>query len=387
MTVSSLALGLIMITAASGQNVNPKELEHAKTFYRQCWGTDMIWKFDELPEKGTVPASRVPYSGYIYPDLGGGTVHALQKYDRAFNRGRYSASAHERWDTSAYQQPTQVQERGGLFGMRMRSVTRMQTPTWYGHCNGWAAAAIRHAEPQHSVVRNGVTFRPADIKGLLAEIYIYSESEMIAGAYDYVVNPATLHVSLANWLGRQSHPVAMESTPGTERWNYPVYSYAYAYARRGSKNVEVKLTIGYIHSSDSEYDKSPRIKRKKYFHYALNLDDAGNVTGGSYYGDSSRIDLLWIPLPPVQGGTEGNERGNPYVNVQEVLKLWQDSVSPETIARWVNVDPKHEMTVAENDDGDTSAAPGNGDLHAAEDGGTNDLSATLAQPSEDAGGE
>jgi len=294
-----------------------------------------------------VPEHRVPYSGYIYPDVGGGTISALRKYDRAFNGGRYKAAAHEQWDTTAYAQPVQTQTRGGLFGRRTMTVTRVQTPSWHGHCNGWTSASIRHKEPQKSVTRNGVTFRPADIKALLAEIYIYTHSETVAGNYDYVVNPATLHVILANWLGRQSHPVAMEATPGKEKWNYPIYSFASSFAKRGSNRVEVKTNIAYMHSSQGEQDRSPRISRKKYFHYMLTLNDAGEIIGGSAYRDSSRVDLLWIPIAPVQGGQEGNPRGNPYVNVEDVLAIWRESVGDDPEEQWVNVWPAPEVTEEE----------------------------------------
>jgi hypothetical protein len=58
----------------------------------------------------------------------------------------------------------------------------MAVPDWSGHCNGWTSAAIRHAEPQQSVVRNGVVFTPSDIKGLLAELYIYNDVEDLSGS-------------------------------------------------------------------------------------------------------------------------------------------------------------------------------------------------------------
>jgi len=63
-----------------------------------------------------------------------------------------------------------------MFARRSRGL-----PHWYGHCNGWTPAAMRHAEPQRSVTRNGVEFTPADIKGLLAEIYIYNEHIVLGG--------------------------------------------------------------------------------------------------------------------------------------------------------------------------------------------------------------
>ena len=92
-----------------------------------------------------------------------------------------------------------------------------------------------------------------------------------------------------------------------------------------------------------EYDKGPdQSSRTMYFHYVLDLDGDGKITGGRYYGDSARIDMLWTPLKPVEGGEKGNERGNPHVSVKEVLALWRASVSEETRKKWLNVDPTEE---------------------------------------------
>jgi hypothetical protein len=318
---ATILVALAVALNAPGASIPQKAVEQQNEYFQKYWGNGFEWRFDALPAEGTVSKSRVPYSGYIYPDTGGGTVSMLQKYDRAFNGGRYLATAYEQWDNSAYDKPTV--RRGGLLGLR--STTVMQTPHWHGHCNGWAAAAIRHAEPQNSVTRNGVVFTPADIKGLLAEIYIFNDIIQLAGG-DYPLNAGVLHAVLANWLGRGSHPIGMEADPGEERWNYPVYGYATTSARRSDREVEVKLNIAYAKDSNGEFQQSPRYQRTKYFHYLLNLDAEGRIVGGSFYRDSSMIDLLWMPLSPKQGRKPGNERGNPHVNVDQVIAIWRDSV-------------------------------------------------------------
>lgn len=340
MQLSLLAALLALSTPAA--SIPGEELNAANEAFRQYWGTDFEWKFDELPTEGAVTKSRVPYSGYIYPDTGGGTSHMLQKYDRAFNGGRYLATAHEQWDTTAFQEPSV--SRGGFFGRRM--VTVMQTPGWHGHCNGWAAAAIRHAEPQQSVQRNGVVFSPADIKGLLAEIYIYNEIAELAGS-GYSLNAGALHATLANWLGRGSHALGMEADPGEQKWNYPVYGFNTSYAKRSDREVEVKLNIAYAKDSNGEFQQSPRYHSTKYFHYLLNLDAEGRIVGGSYYRDSSIIDLLWVPLRPKQARRPGHERGNPYVDVDKVLAIWRDSVSEEIRQKWPVIDPPAEDRLAD----------------------------------------
>jgi hypothetical protein len=108
------------------------------------------------------------------------------------------------------------------------------------------------------------------------------------------------------------------------------------------KQVEVKLNVAYATSTNREYERSPRMKQVKSFHYLLNLDDQGKVVGGRYFSDSSRLDMLWAPLKPAPGGQAGNERGNPHVDVNEVLAIWRESVPEDLRKKWVNIDPTEE---------------------------------------------
>jgi len=182
-----------------------------------------------------------------------------------------------------------------------------------------------------------VVFSPADIKGLLAEIYIYNETLNLAGA-SYTINPGTFHAVLGNWLGRGAHPIGMEADPGEEKWNYPIYAYAYSSAKRPNNQVEVRINLAYAKDSGGEYNESPRNHRIKYFHYTLSLNQEGEITGGYFHRDSAFIDLLWIPVDPKQGGHKDNRRGNPYVNVKEVLAIWRASVDEEVRKKWPVID-------------------------------------------------
>jgi hypothetical protein len=345
--MQSTTLILLMAVSTVGVSIPKDETAKQDVSYRQWWDTDFNWKFDDLPTKGQVPDFRIPYSGYIYPDRAGGTTSVLHKYDRAFNWGRSSAVGYEKWDTTAFKE---VDDRPGLFGGRRLIRGRPRTPDWYGHCNGWTAASIRHAEPQHRVQRNGVVFTPSDIKGLLAELYIYNDHDVLIGD-ESSVNAGAFHAILANWLGRGEHPLGLESDPGKEKWNYPIYGFASSFAKRSSRLVEVKTNIVYAKDSQGEYEESPRIHEVKYFHYTLELDGAGNIIGGSFYRDSSIIDMVWIPLRPKHPGQPGNESGNPYVDVNAVLALWRDSVPQDMRMKWFNIDPTEMDRIVLDDNG------------------------------------
>jgi len=331
--------------------IQRKELDYQLEVYKTYWGVELERRLDQLPTDGAVPEYRIPYSGHDYPDKAGGTMNALRKYDAAFNNGRDMATEYERRDVGGHRNRRGDFEEGGggggLLGFgilpRLRA-RRDNTPGWYGHCNGWTAAAIRHAEPVYSVRQNGVLFTPADIKGLLAEVYMYNQSEFLGGV-DAVINPAVLHLTLSNWLGRGEHPVGMETAVGEVVINYPIYSFKSVVKKRSDQRADVQTWIKYALNTHYEPQRPTRAHRDMYFHYSLETDGDGNIVAGRYFGDSARIDMLWTPLHPVQGGEKGNERGNPYMDVKEVLALWRRSVPKETREKWLNVDPLEEDAV------------------------------------------
>ncbi|NLF69779.1 MAG: hypothetical protein GX575_12080 [Candidatus Anammoximicrobium sp.] len=333
---TSAIVFLMMVANGFGATTPKSVVEKQNRAFEQYWGTAFVWKFDDLPTTGTVPNFRVPYSGHIYTDRSGGTVNSLRKYDQAFHGGRPLAVGFEEWDTTAFKKTT---PRKGPLGMTWGM--KMETPNWHGHCNGWTAAAIRHAEPKNNVTVNGVTFTPADIKGLLAEIYMYNDVDHLAGVDDEL-EPGHFHAILANWLGRGAHTLGMEADPSEEKWNYPIYAFSSSSAKRSPQRVEVKLNLAYIKDSNGEYQVSPRYRRVKSFHYDLYLNAAGEIIGGKWYNDSALIDMLWLPLRPKQGRQKGNESGSPYVDVNKVLAIWRQSADPEERERWVLVDPPKE---------------------------------------------
>jgi len=337
-----LLMPLATAATAIADPIREEERAYQGKVFKQYWDVELDYRLGKLPTEGGVRKFRIPYSGHDYPDANGGTDIAvgtqgrspIRKYDRAFNDNRLLATSFERQDVNAGQR---VQHVYGLFGMSRQIVTS-GNPGWYGHCNAWTAASIRHAEPQKSVVRNGVTFTPADIKALLAEVYMYSETEHLGGV-DHAINPATLHVVVTNWIGRCEVPIGMETRPGEVVYNYPIFAYKARVHEHNAKTYEVSMNVLMAYNNRYEHDKSPPQRKQMTFHYLLDLDDDGKIVGGRYFGDSNRIDMFWWPLKPAQGGQEGNERGNPHIDAETVLAMWRDSVPEETRELWLNIDP------------------------------------------------
>jgi hypothetical protein len=111
------------------------------------------------------------------------------------------------------------------------------------------------------------------------------------------------------------------------------------------------MTVSYSVNIGREQDKGPADHHKTmFFHYVLDLDEAGSITGGRFAGDSAQIDMLWTPLQPAQGGQEKNKRGNPHLNIKEVLAIWRDSVPEDLRNKWLNIDPTDEDRILSLDE-------------------------------------
>lgn len=123
---------------------------------------------------------------------------------------------------------------------------------WWGHCNGWSAAAILANEPRaaHEVgaryvanvaynTENGLgardfdlTFSVADMKGLLSETYYSQLSSFYGERYNgdegediSDLSPkAVLHI-LSTYIGQRGVPLVFDTTAGDQVWNYPAFKY------------------------------------------------------------------------------------------------------------------------------------------------------------------
>ena len=116
--------------------------------------------------------------------------------------------------------------------------------SWFGLCHAWVPAAILEAEPLRAVTYNGVTFEVSDMKALLLMAYNNSNTRFLGrrcnlrndqierdenGRIKQVecrdTNAGSLHLILANFLGRDRRAFAEDRTTGYQVWNQPVIGY------------------------------------------------------------------------------------------------------------------------------------------------------------------
>lgn len=314
------------------------ELENSSSLYKKIWNKDFVTKLDSLPTEGK--ANRVPNSGFWYPEQTGGlnSTDVLQKYDQAYNG-----------------------EQGSAYNWEMQN--RTSRISWAGHCNGFAASAIRHREPLRSVYKNGVTFTRQDIKALMTGIHMSAGFKFLSGtrcersltntapggALNACedVNPGMFHTILANWVGIQKQSIIFDKSGDNQVWNYPLYAYQSWY-----REISASEAMSKVGGSGSTYTPNPNAAKffdvttnisyadavngyevldyaqegKMGYQYVLEIDSSGNVIGGEWAVQSrtDHPDFLWIPLEPTRG-SGSKDGGNPYLDPQEILQLWAES--------------------------------------------------------------
>jgi len=107
--------------------------------------------------------------------------------------------------------------------------------SWWGHCNGWAAAAILTHEPTTptSVEVDGhtLTFSTADIKGLLTEAHYSTYSNFYGDRYygnddDDItdLSPAAFTRLINFYIRQQGVPLVFDTTAGEAVWNFPAWA-------------------------------------------------------------------------------------------------------------------------------------------------------------------
>jgi hypothetical protein len=106
-----------------------------------------------------------------------------------------------------------------------------QAVQWAGLCDSWALASITMPEPTQPVVRNGVTFRVSDQKALLLKTFEGVDGLNIFGQrndgkWDSIfadIYPDQFHRFLQVQLFERHLPFFMDTDPGIEVWNAPVF--------------------------------------------------------------------------------------------------------------------------------------------------------------------
>jgi tetratricopeptide (TPR) repeat protein len=324
-------------------------------------------KYSLLPVVGS--AKKSPYSGHWWPMKQEGIafrwlqgeLSPLEKYAKAFD-----VSPAIEWEKKNH----------GTLGSK-------KPESWWGHCNGWAAASTHAQEPQKSIKHNQVVFEVGDLKALLAEVYFdcsasmvdrraYREGTIETDKYGRPVepefrdlNPGVLHLLVTNMIGVHQFSFVMDFSSGAQVWNYPVDQFKvleqkalnskeainriagremneerYPFNGNASSFHYVKLEVRSIDAaSPSIHAQGASRTSKKQYEYILELNQQGEVIGGEWVGLSKKEhpDFAWFCLGPQSGYTltsDGRYRmvrtraRNPYILYEDLKLLLKDAGVP-----------------------------------------------------------
>jgi hypothetical protein len=233
-----------------------------------------------------------PWSGYWWPLSAGelifgynSDVPPLQKYD-ALVYGTYPGPATQ----ESYDRKLNYDTGAG---------------SWFGLCNGWAAAAIMTKEPTQASTVQGIRFNVGDQKGLLSEAWYNTTSDgWFAGSryYGYGDDYQDLYPDqfwrlLQVYLRDNGIAFVADIAAGEEVWNYPIQSYSLQGQHVGGGWYDCTLDIGL--ADDAVHPDFVGIKEiAKSYTFMVQLN-SGNIVDGSGYWTGSSVqdhpDFAWYP--------------------------------------------------------------------------------------------
>ncbi len=111
---------------------------------------------------------------------------------------------------------------------------------WWGHCNGWCAAAALFPEPNQAVKVNNITFGIGDIKALLTEAGMSVNADFFGERIDvddptspkyWDTIPDQYFLVLTNYIGKLKRAVLIDRYTGSQVWNQPLAGYKFEYPK------------------------------------------------------------------------------------------------------------------------------------------------------------
>jgi Transglutaminase elicitor len=233
-----------------------------------------------LPLQGA--AARTPIPAHYWPTAedsinarwdGAQSLSPAEKYERAFGRPGVAQLASEQLGIRGQASRQACNDDAECDGLGDDSICAIPQgtrpagwakagrciPMWWGICHGWAPYAMSEPAPTKTVVKNGVTFYPADVAALMSAAYSkgvpskFLSSRCNRGSHtssapDRItvdatgrviegecrdMNPGSFHVLAANMLGLRGASFVYDRTVHSEVWNQPVRDFRVTNAVNG----------------------------------------------------------------------------------------------------------------------------------------------------------
>lgn len=221
-----------------------------------------------------------PWIGYWWPYISDGIADSAAKYDAV------TASKAKDWEKEHH-------------GAHVRDLE-----DWWGHCNGWAAAAILMPEPKTPLEIAGVKFEIADRKALFTESHmevtgdflgtrVYDPDDTTSEAFEDVW-PAQMFLGLTNVMGAGKKSLIIDRYTGAQVWNQPLVAY-FTRAPKGEDDL----------GRDPDYPNIYRINLSTTLWWASDSVDPNLITPtfnpsnpSSLFSSRTLNYELWLDAPP-----------------------------------------------------------------------------------------
>lgn len=225
---------------------------------------------------------------------------------------------------------------GAMAWERKNHYTDKKDEDWFGHCNGWAAAAVLEPEPKSPRDVSGVNFGINDIMGLLSEWHWWDSALAFYGSRyngegDNIndIFPQEFHYIIINYIGEQGLPIIMDISGGTKEkdepqiWNFPAFRYKLSY-RSDADNSEKIHVHCRVWFSDATHPNSLELKTFVEDYYYWIKGDKRRPASGEWetakeggwgsHGDSRERhpDFVWYPA---------TAKGNPILDRMQYLDI------------------------------------------------------------------
>ena len=246
----------------------------------------------------TSPSFAAPWSGYWWPLSKGELIYGynsnlppLQKYDY-LAYGYYPGPA----TNESYNKKLNYDSGAG---------------SWFGLCNGWAAAAIMTQEPTAPNTVQGITFNVGDQKGLLSEAWYNTSGDGWFEGSRYDGNsgddlqdlyPDDLWTLLRIYIRDQKVPFVLDLSADEQVWNYPVYKYSISWSPLSGGWYDCTM---YLECADDgvqpDFVGTQIITRN--YTFRVQMQNGNFISGTGYWTGSSiqdHPDFAWYPRQPAR---------------------------------------------------------------------------------------
>ena len=177
------------------------------------------------------------FYGTLLADLDGGRITIADGKASHVDGWSYVLNDLSPMDKYALYQWSEGEGSNNAFYVSAWEILNSYTPNgegWWGHCNGWAAAAILTNEPREPIsvdIRgSSVEFTVADLKGLMTEAHYSTNSLFYGERYNGEeqdisdLTPSAFHKLITYYIRELGVPLVFDTSANEQVWNFPAWS-------------------------------------------------------------------------------------------------------------------------------------------------------------------